>query len=162
MKLGNKFLLCVCLLLSIVIISGCEISQDKKDIYNDNNKIVQEGDSFSYRTRTDKEDSNDKIDVKYSDFSGTETIWALESKEDGEIIFKYNSTVNSGDFKAVLINPKKEIEIILTGNQQGDKVVKLTKGKYIFKIVGRNAKGETKISINKNQNVEITKIISKS
>lgn len=162
MKLRNKFLLCACLLLLIVTISSCGVSQNKKNIYNNNDKIVQEGDSFSYRTRIDTEDSNDKIDVKYSSFSGTETIWALESKEDGEIIFKYNSTVNSGDFKAVLINPKKEIEIILIGNQQGDKVVKLAKGKYIFKIVGRNAKGEIKISSNKNQNVKITKIASKS
>jgi hypothetical protein len=152
----------ICLLFIIVIIGGCKVSQDKKNIYDDNDRIAQQGDSFSYTTRTDTEDSNDKIDIKYSGFYGTETIWDLDSKEDGEITIKYDSAVNSGDFKAVFINPKNEINNILIKKQQGEKTIKLSKGKYIFKIVGRNTKGEIKVSINKSQNVEITKVISKS
>lgn len=162
MKLKNNLLLCICLLFIVVIISGCEVSQDKKNIYDDNDRIAQQGDSFAYATRTDIEDSNDKIDVKYSEFYGTDTIWDLDSKEDGEITIKYDSAVNSGDFKVVLINSKNEIDNILIKNQQGEKTIKLSQGKYIFKIVGRNAKGEIKVSINKSQNVEITKVISKS
>ncbi|MEQ8197891.1 MAG: hypothetical protein ABRQ27_07795 [Clostridiaceae bacterium] len=162
MKLKSKFLLCTSLLFLVVIINGCEVSQDKRNIYDDNDRIAQQGDSFSYSTRTDTEDSNDKIDVKYSGFYGTDTIWNFDSKEDGEITIKYDSVVNSGDFKAVLINTKNEVNNILTKNQQGEKTIKLSQGKYIFKIVGRNAKGEIKVSINKSQNVEITKVIKKS
>ncbi|WP_315116822.1 hypothetical protein [uncultured Clostridium sp.] len=162
MKLKNRFLLCISLLFLIVLISGCEARREEKDIYDDNDEIVQQWDSFSYRKRTDKEDSNDKIDFKYSGFYGTDTIWHLESEEDGEITFKYNSTVNNGDFKAVLISPKEEIKNILIGNEEDEKTIKLEKGKYIFKVVGRNAKGKAEISIDKSQNVDITKIISDS
>ncbi|MBU5440347.1 hypothetical protein KQI42_20330 [Tissierella sp. MSJ-40] len=161
MKFKNKFLLRICLLFLAIIISYYGGSREEKNIYNDDGEIAQPWDNFSYRIRVDKEESNDKIDFKYSGFSGADTIWHLESEEDGEITFKYNSTVNRGDFKAVLINPKEEIDDILIGNEQDEKTIKLAKGKYIFKIVGRNAKGKTKISINKNQNVEITKIIGK-
>lgn len=108
-------------------------------------------------TRTDTEDSNDKIDIKYSGFYGTDTVWTLESKQEGEVAFEYNSIVISGDFKAVVINPKNEVDTILTGNKQGNKTLKLENGKYIFKIVGRNAKGEATISVNGNQNVKIVK-----
>lgn len=156
MNLKNKFSLGICLLFLIGIISGCGVGYEKKNMYDDNEKIVQEGDSYTYINRIGTGNSDDKIDVKYSGFYGIDTIWSLELKEDGEITFNYDSTVNSGDFKAVLINPQKEIENIFEGTDQGEKTIKLTKGKYRFKIVGRKAEGKVKISINKNQNVEIT------
>ena len=134
---------------------------ERKNIYNNNDKIVQDGDSYTNISRTCTGNSKDEIDIKYSGFYGDDTIFILESKEDGEVTFNFDSTVNSGDFKAVLINPKKEIENILEGTEQGNKTIKLAKGKYRFKIVGRNAKGEINISINKNNNVVITNFDNK-
>ncbi|MBP3040535.1 hypothetical protein J9303_13675 [Bacillaceae bacterium Marseille-Q3522] len=127
-------------------------------MYDDNNKIAGEGDSFSYNSRTEPEnESNLKIDVSYRGFYGTGTIWNLDAKEAGDITFTYDSTVNNGDFKAVLINPEKEIENIFEGSQQGDKTIKLTVGKYRLKIVCRDANGEIKISIDNPKNVAISK-----
>lgn len=149
MKLRSKFLLYSFLSLIIVISSGCGVSEDKKNIYSNNDIIVQEADSFSFRTRNDAGDSKEEVNIKYNGFYGADTIWIIEAEADEEIMLKYNSNVNSGDFKVVLINPKKEIENILEGTQQGDKTIKLTKGKYAIKIVGRNAKGEIKIAKSK-------------
>ncbi|KOA18849.1 hypothetical protein CLHOM_27880 [Clostridium homopropionicum DSM 5847] len=146
MKLKSKFLLYSWLFLIIVIGSGCGVSQDKKNIYSNNDIIAQEADSFSFGTRSDTGNSKDEVNIKYSGFYGADTIWIIEAEENQEIILKYNSNVKSGDFKLVLINPKKEIENILVGTQQGDKTIKLTKGKYVIKIVGRNAKGEINIT----------------
>ena len=63
--------------------------------------------------------------MKYSGFSGDDTIWILNSHKDGEITFNYDSTVNSGDFKVVLINPQKGIENILEGTEQGNKTTNI-------------------------------------
>jgi len=158
LKLRNKVILFICLLLLIGIIFGYSTCDERKNIYNNNDKIVQDWDSYSYmyNSRTWTGNSRDKINIKYSGFSGYDTIFISESKEDGEVTFNFDSIVNSGDFKAVLINPQKEIENILEGTEQGSKTLKLAKGKYRFKIVGRNAKGEINISINKNNNVVIT------
>lgn len=141
----------------IIMITGCRVSVEKQNIYDDNQKIVQQGDSFSYRIRKESEDSNEKMNVKYNGFNGMDTIWMVNSQDNGEINFIYNSTVTSGEFKGVLIYPNNAIETIIIGNQQGEKTVKLDKGKYRFKIVGKNANGEIEISVQLNQNVEITK-----
>ena len=120
MKLKNKILLCICLLFLIGIIINCGVVFAKNNIYNNNEKIVEEDYSYNYTNRIGEgENSNDKIDIKYSGFYGTDTIWILESKEESEITFNYDSTVNSGGFKAVLISPQKEIENILEGTEQG-------------------------------------------
>ena len=156
MKLKNKILLCICILFVIGIIINCGVFVSKNNIYNNNEKIVKEDYSYNY-TNSIGESSNDKMDMKYSGFYGTDTIWIIEAKEESEITFNCDSTVNSGDFKAVLINSKGEIENISEGADHGYKTIKLAKGKYKFKLVGRNAEGQVKISINKNNNIEISK-----
>lgn len=157
LKLKNKVLFCICLLFLIGNII-CGVVFAKNNIYNNNDKIVEYDYSYNYINRIGEgEKSNDKIDIKYSGFYGTDTIWILESKEESEITFNYDSKVNSGDFKAVLINPQKEVKNILEGTEEGSKTIKLAKGKYKFKLVGRNAEGKINISIDENKNVEISK-----
>ena len=157
MKLRNKILFCICLLFLIGnIIFGVVFT--KNNIYNNNDKIVEYDYRYNYINKIGEgKKPDDEIDIKYSGFSGIDTIWILESKEESEITFNYDSTVNSGDFKAVLINPQKEVKNILEGTEQGSKTIKLAKGKYKFKLVGRNAEGKINITIDENKNIEISK-----
>jgi hypothetical protein len=158
LKLINKFLLCIGLLFLVGTISVFSFADEKNDIYKDDNKIVQQGDNYTFENKIGARISSNEIDIKYSGFSGTNTIWLLEVKEDGELSLNFDSTVDNGEFKMVLINSQKEIESILEGTEQGNKAIKLTKGKYVIKIVGRNAAGKIMVSINKNQNIKITKV----
>lgn len=125
-------------------------------MYNNNDKIVQEDNNYTYVT-CESTIKNNEIEIKYSDFSGIDTICSLEVKEDTEVTFYYDSTVNNGKFKVVLINPKSEVETILEGTEQSGKTIKLTKGKYRFKNVGVNADGKIRISISSSSDVKITK-----
>lgn len=157
MKLKNKTLLfCGLLILSFIFVSyGFNFWQ--KNIYNNSKKIVEQGDSYTYNKRTVNENNNDKIDWKYSGFSGDDTICILKPKEDGEITINYDSKVNHGNFKMVLVSPKKqEIKTIFEGTEEGSETIKLLKDEYRIKIVGKNAEGEIKFSINENKNIEIT------
>jgi len=133
-------------MLLLCTFSGCTLNTGKSDIYNNNEKIARDGDSYSYVGRNESGSKND-INVKYGKFSGSETIWNIESEGECEIAIKYDSKVESGDFKGVLINPEKQVEDILLGTEEGEKTIKLTEGKYRFKFVGNKAKGEIKISI---------------
>lgn len=139
---------------------GLSINQDenensnKKNMYNNNDKIVQEDNNYTYIT-FGSNIKNNEIEVKYIGFSGIDTICFLEAREDTEITFNYDSTVNKGKFKAVLVNPKNEVENILEGSEQSSKIIKLTKGKYSFRNVGANADGKIKISVSSNSDVKI-------
>ncbi len=142
----NKVHLGLFLLFLLVTFSGCTLDTGKADIYNNNEKIARDGDSYSYVGRNESGSKNE-ITVKYGKFSGAETIWTIESEGNSEVTIKYDSKVESGDFKGVLINPQKHIEDILVGTESGEKTIKLTEGKYRFKFVGDKAKGEIEISI---------------
>ena len=139
---------------------GCGLSNKDKNnsqenMYNNNNKIVQEDNNYTYMTCKSTR-KNNEIEIKYSGFSGIDTIYILEAKEDTEITFNYDSTVDKGKFKAVLINHKNEVETILEGSEESSKTIKLAKGQYSFRNVGANADGKTTISISSNSNVKIT------
>ncbi|AGX44467.1 hypothetical protein CLSA_c35060 [Clostridium saccharobutylicum DSM 13864] len=141
---------------------GLSINQDKNEnsnknnMYNNNDKIVQEDNNNTY-VNCKSNIKNNEIEMKYSGFSGIDTICFLEVKEDTEITFDYDSTVNNGKFKAVLINPKNEVETILEGTEQSSKTIKLIKGEYRFRNVGANADGKIRISGSSNSDVKITK-----
>ncbi|EHI99632.1 hypothetical protein CDLVIII_3047 [Clostridium sp. DL-VIII] len=162
MNIRNKFLLGFCLIFLIGTMCGCGFSNqnendnsNKVNMYNDNDKIVQENNNYTY-INCNFSRNNNVIEIKYGSFSGIDTICFLEAKEDTEITFDYDSTVDNGKFKAVLINPKNEVETIVEGTDQSSKTIKLTKGQYSFKNVGANAAGKIKISFSSNSAVKIT------
>jgi hypothetical protein len=161
LNIRNKFLLGFCLIFLIGTMCGCGFSNqdvndnsNKVNMYNDNDKIVQEDNNYTY-TNCKINRNNDKIDIKYGSFSGIDTICFLEAREDTEITFDYDSTVDKGKFKAVLVNPKNEVETIVEGTDQSSKTIKLTKGQYRLKNVGANAAGKIKISFSSNSDVKI-------
>lgn len=154
----NKFL-CLSLILLIFFISGCNMSYNRNavysNIYNDNDKIAQTSEDHIYTTASATKNSDKDLSLKYSGFLGVDAIWGINSKEDGEITLDYDSKVDSGDFKVVLVNPKKEIENILVGTDSGSKTLKLSNGEYVLKIVGNNANGNVKLKISQSKNAEI-------
>jgi hypothetical protein len=141
---------------------GCRLNNQERNtnnnqanIYNNNDKIAQEESNYTYIT-FGSDRKNNEMEIKYSGFSGIDTICFIETKEDAEITINYDSIVEKGNFKAVLINPKSEIETIVEGSGQSSKTIKLAKGKYGFRNVGANADGKIKFSISNNTNVIIT------
>lgn len=153
MNLKNKLLLCICMLF-LVNVTGCGINEKNQKAYDNVEQIAKQGDNHNYTGRSSKR-VNDNLELNYKVFSGTDTIWILKSKENGEITVNYDSTVNSGDFKVVLAYPDtKEVENILEGTKQGNQTIQLKKGECRLKLVGRNAEGSLKISITGNKNLE--------
>ncbi len=146
-------------MLLLYTFSGCTLDTGKADIYDNNERIAKDGDSYSYVGRNESGSKNE-ITVKYGKFSGSDTVWNIESEGQSEITIKYNSKVETGDFKGVLISPEKQVEDILVGTETGERTIKLTEGKYRFKFVGNKAKGKIEISIKteEDEQVKIRKV----
>lgn len=140
---------CWVLLIMALIIAfyGCSSAVDgKKRIYGDDELIRSEGDSFSFQDRIG-ETGDSQIELKYSKFTGAQTIWNITVDKQGEIKFEFKSDVDSGKFKGVLIQEKGDITTVFEGSREGSHMVVLPEGKYRFKIVGNNASGEIKIDL---------------
>ncbi|EHI98989.1 hypothetical protein CDLVIII_2333 [Clostridium sp. DL-VIII] len=159
MNIKNKFVY-FSLISLIIFISGCNMNYNRatvySDIYNDNDKIAKTSKDHIYTTSSITKNSDQNLSLKYSGFLGVDAIWNINSKDDGEITLDYDSNVNSGDFKVVLVNPNKEIENILVGTDHGSKTLKLSNGKYVLKLVGNNANGNIKLTISQSKNAEIS------
>jgi hypothetical protein len=153
-------LLCVGFLFLAGVLSGCTgaASQEKLNIFDDESAIVQEADHYTYLNRVGTENTSERIDLQYSGFSGSDTIWTFEVEEAGQISLEFDSTVASGDFKVVLVTPEQEIEEVLVGEQAGDQTFDLTAGKTVLRLIGREASGQIVLEITQSQNVEITRI----
>lgn len=159
MKIKTKFLFGLLLILLFSFIISCNANYNRNSVYsnlyNDNDKIAQTSENHIYTTTSTTKDSDQNLSLKYGGFLGVDAIWLIDSREDGEITLDYESTVDKGDFKVVLVSPKKEIENILVGTDNGSKTLKLSNGKYILKLVGNNANGNIKLKITQSKNAEI-------
>lgn len=139
----------------LFIFSGCSsVSREQKSMYNDNSLITKEGDTYNFTNRVGEIDDS-KIEIKYGKFYGSQTIWIIEVEKQGEIEFDFNSKVNSGKFKGVLISPENEIINIFENDNEGSYKVQVSEGKYRFKIIGNDARGKVEVELELDNDMKI-------
>lgn len=126
----------------IIIVSlfiGCGNSA-VNNIYNDNNKIKSEADTFSLNESEETIESG--VYKGKLKLSGSGTIWTYESNEDIDLKVPYTLSVKNGKAKIVLISPdNKVINLVENTNKATiDGTTSLTvpikKGDNRIKVVG--------------------------
>lgn len=156
--MNKKSLILVGVLLLTLLLSACSSNGDKKGIYNDNSKIIKEGDSYTYKERKGETTENG-CNIEFSSFSGMETIWSIEALKEDKITINFNSKVNKGDFKLVLITTDNEVINILENTQEGNSEVTIKEGKSRIKFVGKATSGSCEISIlSKDEDIKIAAV----
>lgn len=158
MKNSNRALLIILVMVAMVTIIGCSPIVDyQNSIFNDEDKIVKDSDSHTYSVRQGKSKGNE-TDIKFTSFSGTDTIFKITSDTESAIVFNFESIVDKGDFKVVLITPDDEIVEIVNGEKEGSETIKLKEGISRVKLVGRKSKGQIKMDIDAGEEIKIKAI----
>lgn len=155
------------LVLSLVISSitvvgiGCgPMNEYQNSMFDDESKIVKESDSHTYKSRAENNINEDKS-IKFSSFSGTETIYELDcNNENEEIVLNLKTSIDKGDFKIVLISPEDKVTDIVIGTNELNETFKLEKGTSRIKLVGKQSGGKIDIRIDVGEGVEIRHIDS--
>lgn len=146
MKKPAEIFYLIMLISCLFISSSCGISAYQKNLYNDNSKIIKQGDSYSFIKRVGNS-YNNKTSIKFGTFYGMETLWTIDAKSEGNVRINYKIQISRGKFKIVFISPDNEIKTICENTQNGSIVIKAEMGKSRIKIVGNDAKGEVEISL---------------
>ena len=155
MKICNKLVLGILVMLAIMNITGCSsVANYKNSIFDDESKIINQGDSYTYLTRLGKSIGNE-AGIEFTSFSGTDTIYRIVSDGENAVVFSFESIVDKGDFKVVLITPDDEVINIVDGIKEGSETILLKEGTSRIKLVGKKAKGEIKLKIESGENVDI-------
>ncbi|WP_062197064.1 hypothetical protein [Massilibacterium senegalense] len=136
------FLLIMAMMMGVI---GCsDITEKQKSIYNNDEKIIQQADSYTYTKRISTT-RNNETKMRFQSFAGMETIY--REKDAKSVIFEYDVTIQKGDFKIVLVTPEKKVVTLVEGSEKGSETIKLKNGENKIKIVGKDAKGTINYSV---------------
>ncbi len=123
------------------------------NIYNDDSKIIQSGDTYSYTNQVyNRSENSIKMSFK---LSGMETLWEVETTQDTFIDIEYDAHIKDGNLKLVMIHEDNTIETIL--DQSGNELVSIPikKGLNRIKIVGKSAHAELNFEIIPRENTTV-------
>lgn len=148
----KKLYLCLMLLVSITF-SGCaDGTLYQRSIFDDETKIIKESDSYSFKKRV-IENKDNELKIKYKKFYGMDTLYEFKSEGEGLVTIEYDSRLEKGKFRIVLIDSDEVIDILK--EHKGSYSFKFKDKKIILKIIGYNASGELDLKLNINKNAEI-------
>ena len=137
MEINVKKITLILLAFSLVL---CGCYKKYENYYNYEEKIVEQSDHYNYKSCTG-EIQEKNVDLKF-EFSGTDTIWTIESDSDIDLKCLYSAKIDSGKFKMVLISPDKSINTEVEGSTDVLLILQLKPGTNIVKISGVNCKGQ--------------------
>lgn len=155
-KNNKTIIIIVTLIMCISLLSGCGINDYQKNLYDNEKDLCKQADSYSYVLRVGNT-INNKTSIKYGTFYGMDTIFIIDSKESGKITLNYESKIDSGKFKGVLISQDDKVTTIFEGNAKKEETLEVEKGINRIKIVGNNAKGNFNMEIKVPDTMELKK-----
>lgn len=107
------FITTICLLIGL---TGCR-QNTMASIYNNEEKIAEDSNSFGYDDIQQEVDNN-IFSVSYEKLNGMDTFWVYEANEDMDLDITHQLTVSKGKAKLVHILPDKTNEIITEKNKE--------------------------------------------
>lgn len=152
----NRFVIALLLLMSMVLaISGCQYTQPYKlSFYEDDARIAQTYDSYSFTDRVGRTVAND-LEMQFTSFTGKRTIWLIAAGQDCVLVMDVNNNIEEGKFKVCLISPDREVKTISEGSQSGILDLEVSRGENILSIVGSEAGGEIDMTLRYDNRVSI-------
>lgn len=144
---------CGVILLSIVILfTGCSTNY-MASIYNNDEKISSNTNSFNLDIEEQNIDGQQFSGI-LKKMEGMDTIWTYDSEEDKDLDMTYLLDVTTGKLKLVLISPDNSLTTLIETTNQSDvtsyttNTIQVKKGLNRIKMVaGKNTSAEFDISL---------------
>jgi tRNA uridine 5-carbamoylmethylation protein Kti12 len=124
-------------LVMVCVAAGCGFNP-MFAVYDNNAKIA--GDTNTYNLSNYEQVQSDlHFTASVGKMEGMDTIWVLDAEEDMTVDITYQLSVFSGKMKLVLIDPEKEVSVIVECDSEMEETVQSTldvkKGNNRIKIV---------------------------
>lgn len=151
MKVGKWFALVLAAVCTAAcILAGCG-TNPMLAIYNNDAKIASNTNTYSL-TNVEQVHSDLHFTASIGKMEGMDTVWVFDAEEDTAVDITYQLNVSSGKAKLVLINPEKEVSVIVECDSKMEEPVQETldirKGNNRIKIVaGENTQFDIDFTI---------------
>lgn len=155
MKIYKKSILVILTMLTIWTTSGCSFdNKHKQNVSEDKDEIEK---IYTLSEETVKDESN-KMEVTFELIKGTITMCYITAKEESDIVINFESNIEEGDLKVVLIGADDEIIDILEGTSKDSKTIAVKEGESRIDIIAEATKGKVDINIEADKNIKIKKV----
>ena len=135
------------LVMMILMLSGCRYSDPYKlSFYDDNARIAQQGDSYTFSDRLGRTVANE-LALSFAGFTGKQTIWLIPAGQDCVLKLDLNNEITGGKFKVCLVDPNRQVSVISEGSQTGTINLNILKGENVLTIVGSRASGTVDMTL---------------
>lgn len=145
----------------IAIIIGIGIFLSKNTFFNEfsNNYLTSKSDnetSFVYNKNNKKTNNGESFD--FGGFNGKWSLIQIDSNKNNEITVHSNTKITKGKFCIVALDPNYKIVGKIEAKDKESEIsfITSTKGKYLIRIVGKNAGGNFDVKISSTNNIEIS------
>lgn len=137
-------------LTAVCMTAGCG-TNPMLAIYDNDMKIASDTNSYSL-TNVEQVHSDLHFTASVGKMEGMDTVWGFDAEEDTAVDITYQLNVSSGRVKLVLINPEKEVSVIVECDSKMEEPVQETldirKGNNRIKIVaGENTQFDIDFTI---------------
>ena len=124
-------------------------------IVDDEQKMLQAGDSFFYRNRN-LSLTNRNASLSFRGFHGIETLYRLDCDQSGYVTITISSSVDTTHFKLVLVDTvRQEVVTLIQGSGYANRTLNLRAGRYNIKTVGYDVEGSVSINLSAGQGVYV-------
>lgn len=154
MKIYKKPILVILTMLTIWIISGCSFGNNHKQSITQNKDEIGKKHTLSEET---VEDESNNMEVTFGIIKGPFTLYYITAKEESDIVINFESNIEKGDFKVVLVGADDEIIDIFEGTSKDSKTIAVKAGESRIDIIGEGINGKVDINIEADKDIKIKK-----
>jgi hypothetical protein len=159
MKKSNKLII-LCLIV-VVIVSGIGIVMYKNSssyTTSDSYLSSRNEDERTFHYNHNEKNTKDGASFDFTGFTGKWSLMEFNSDKDNKIAINDNTKINKGKFYVVVLD--SNYNIVCKKNETEDKGnINFTtpkSGKYLVRIVGKDADGNFDLKISSNNNINVS------
>ncbi len=146
--------LCLLVLALSGFLTACSVGEKQRALYDDEGQFVKTGDSYSFFRKNGEIDER-QMALSCQRFYGMQTVWEVNAEEEGLLKVNYDCQLKRGKLKVVVITPELDVMHLFEQCGKGSREITLSEGKYVVRIVGKNANGKVSMQLEHGENVSI-------
>lgn len=157
-KRSRPMSICLTFIIAILLIGSMVYKNSSVYISSDGYLSREEESERTVYSMKDEVDTKDGKSFDFDKFTGKWSLMEFASDKDNKITINDDTKINKGKFYIVVLDSDYNI-IAKKDESNGNGDINFTtpkSGKYIIRIVGKNASGNFNIKMNANNDINIT------
>ncbi|MBU5483730.1 hypothetical protein KQI86_05260 [Clostridium sp. MSJ-11] len=153
----NKALISWSIVLLIIIVGGIFVYNNNFAGITSNSYLTSKEENRTFLEHVNQQYTENGASFDFSGFTGKWSLIEFESSKDNKIVLEDNTKIEKGQFYIVVLDSDYK-NIAMHESKEGENLEFTTPkdGKYLVRIVGKNASGKFDIKISSENDISIT------